>query len=323
MKSPSPLVDGPTTPYYFVGDTIMISRHAKVRLSKSACKMSTRHLSVVSNLPPTDDSSSLQRPVIIDQDNHLLVINKPAGWHSVPNNQRSSEKSLMTFCKNQRWGGGSQKDFLSPLHRLDQPCSGLQLYGKTSKAASRIQSKWKDVAKLYICVLDGDVRRLTHFSSPKNDAADGSTWYEMGGYLHLPKHKQTVVVHPLPTNPFATHVSICWKSLTSGSRRQFTLVAVKTQHGQRHMIRVLLSQGCPLAGDLRYGASAPLPDQSVALHAYALRLPSTLQLGSVEPGKIFRADVPPSWADWFGIRPQSIADELGDLETLLAFDKHS
>jgi hypothetical protein len=40
-------------------------------------------------------------------------------------------------------GGGSRKDFLKPLHRINQPCSGVLLLGKTSKAASRITTLWK------------------------------------------------------------------------------------------------------------------------------------------------------------------------------------
>eukprot|EP00536_Pseudo-nitzschia_multiseries_P006627 jgi/Psemu1/15758/gm1.15758_g len=122
-------------------------------------------------------SSSLVAPTVVYSDNHLLAINKPAGWHSVPNipkkkgrkgvrgdnnnnynnnnddddgaaaNTNSiSRKCLLTHLQGRRLGGGSNRDFLLPLHRIDQPCTGVLLFGKTSKAASRITTVWKGKA---------------------------------------------------------------------------------------------------------------------------------------------------------------------------------
>ena len=78
------------------------------------------------------------------------------------------------------------------------------------------------------------------------------------------------------------------------------------------MVRAMLQ---PLAGDLRYGAVQALPDQSVALHACAVQLPTTktttatsssrskkpFQLGSLTPGQVFVTDIPRQWNPWFGI----------------------
>ena len=110
-------------------------------------------------------SSTLLPPTIIYSDNHLLAINKPAGWHSVPNipkkqksdrhrnggkyknattNQMmSSKKCLLTYLQRNGLGGGSKKDFLVPIHRIDQPCTGVLLFAKTSKAASRVTKAWR------------------------------------------------------------------------------------------------------------------------------------------------------------------------------------
>mmetsp|Transcript_42691 Transcript_42691/g.48371 ORF Transcript_42691/g.48371 Transcript_42691/m.48371 type:complete len:422 (-) Transcript_42691:153-1418(-) len=108
-------------------------------------------------------------------------MNKPAGWHSVPNisnkkkkkqqsqrNQQQGQqqnndsnnynhntdhetnntdteerKCLLTYLKRKQLGGGSRHDFLQPLHRIDQPCTGIICFGKTSKATSRITTLWK------------------------------------------------------------------------------------------------------------------------------------------------------------------------------------
>jgi 23S rRNA-/tRNA-specific pseudouridylate synthase len=122
--------------------------------------------------PSSSPSSLLLPPTIIYSDNHLLAVNKPAGWHSVPNipkkqkkddnnrtdnskggdtttttNNRTpiggSKKCLLTHLQKKGLGGGSNKDFLVPLHRIDQPCTGVLLFGKTSKAASRVTKVWK------------------------------------------------------------------------------------------------------------------------------------------------------------------------------------
>lgn len=115
--------------------------------------------------------SLLPPPTIVYSDNHLLAVNKPAGWHSVPNirkqrkkesSKRSNEdntdektatttinskKCLLTHLQQRGLGGGSKRDFLVPLHRIDQPCTGILLFGKTSKAASRVTKVWKGKKK--------------------------------------------------------------------------------------------------------------------------------------------------------------------------------
>jgi 23S rRNA-/tRNA-specific pseudouridylate synthase len=115
---------------------------------------------------------NLPLPTVVYSDNHVLVVNKPAGWHAVPNhpsrNDRSrggggggfavegtSKKCLVTQLKSMGLGGGRQNNFLLPLHRIDQPCTGIMILGKTSKAASRITTLWKQkhVEKEYVCVV--------------------------------------------------------------------------------------------------------------------------------------------------------------------------
>jgi 23S rRNA pseudouridine1911/1915/1917 synthase len=225
----------------------------------------------------------------------------------------------MTFCRHQMWGGGSQKDFLLPLHRLDQPCSGIQMYGKTSKAASRVQSKWKEVAKLYICVLhhnnDKVLRQLQRLSSlGAPGGKDRPAWYRLGGYLQTSKRTVTLHRHSLKSEQQRSEIH--WRYLKRRSK-YYSPIAVMTQQGHRHMIRALLGQACPIAGDLRYGSQEALPDQSVALHSFALQLPLSLQLGSVEPGRIFQAEVPEMWEKWFGISQEAIGKELGDIARIL------
>jgi 23S rRNA-/tRNA-specific pseudouridylate synthase len=166
-------------------------------------------------------SSLLPPPTVLFSNNHLLVINKPPGWCAAPNADASialldddddddgasrmgtppTAKCLLSHLQRLTLGGGSQGTYLVPVHRLDQPCSGVQLYAKTSRAASRIQRQWRDLAKKsYVAVLDspqalqGLVRQASLPSHRDNEARsnnvdgvvdqiDEARWYELRGYL--------------------------------------------------------------------------------------------------------------------------------------------
>lgn len=96
----------------------------------------------------------LIEPSVIFQSNHLVAVNKPPGWQSViPKSYTNRDCCLMTYLQRQGLGGGSDQSFLLPLHRIDQPCTGVILYGRTSRAASRIQSSWNYVEKAYLVLI--------------------------------------------------------------------------------------------------------------------------------------------------------------------------
>lgn len=254
--------------------------------------------------------SPLKPPTVLFSDNHLLVVNKPAGWHSVPNPQ-PSPKCLLSELKRLQLGGGSQKDFLLPLHRIDQPCSGVLLLGKTSKAASRITTLWKNklVEKDYLCVVSTSrTARLQHMSS---DLDNG--WCLLQGQMQRRPSGQSrsVVIQQgeSSSSSESRSVSIYWKPVYPNPTKQaYSLLLVRTSDGARHMVRALLAQvgACPMEGDVRYdAAAAALQDQSVALHAFRVSLDTRLKLGSLKTF-YFQAPVPSTWEDYFGIQDDSI-----------------
>jgi 23S rRNA pseudouridine1911/1915/1917 synthase len=250
--------------------------------------------------------SSLEKPTVLFQDNHLLAVNKPVGWHSVPNPGPASPKCLLSELKRMELGGGSHKDFLLSLHRIDQPCSGVMLFAKTSKAASRVTAIWKKklVQKQYICVVSGD--RIEKLQNRSLDTS--SDWYSMEGQVSPNmKNHRSVMIRPIDSQSAASgqrQVSIEWKLLgVNSTMPKFQMIMVKTNDGSRHMVRALLAQvgGCPIQGDLRYNAATvPLTDQSVALHAFRLSLDPTLKLGGVNVFD-FEAPIPKTWGHFFGI----------------------
>ena len=148
--------------------------HRICSLTAWQVKLSIRYLHHESTLV-------LKQPAVLFQDNHLLVINKPVGWHSVPNPHPDLSRCLLSELKNRRLGGGSKKDFLLPVHRIDQPCSGVLLFAKTKKAASRLSTHWKNklVQKEYLCVVPG--AHIDGLAGNSSVSADG--WYSLQGKI--------------------------------------------------------------------------------------------------------------------------------------------
>jgi 23S rRNA pseudouridine1911/1915/1917 synthase len=237
---------------------------------------------------------TLLEPTVLFSSNHLLVVNKPPGWTAIPIDNGWDEKSLTHHLQRQKLGGGSKSIFLNPLHRIDQPCSGLVVLGKSKKAGMRIQPLWEKgkVQKSYLVVLSDD-----------HDPTEG--WKVLGGHMIKPKksapqHDKRTVQFTNEAYPNTKFCELKYRSLSP------TLLEVSTNQGARHMVRALLSfYGHTVAGDLRYGANRPLEDYSVALHASSITFPRELSLGNLEK-KTFQAPIPETWKDYFGISQEQV-----------------
>jgi 23S rRNA pseudouridine1911/1915/1917 synthase len=298
--------------------------------SRTALRLPRDHLALCSRCFSSNADASrhqnkvLAAPAILHSSNHLLAVNKPAGWQSVPNmdDEPNNPKCLVTYLKDAQMGGGSDGRFLMPLHRLDQPVTGLILFGKTSKAASRVQTAWKKVQKDYICVLEvpDKLNVLQERSTPLNDG-----WMGLSGYMlqqrRPPRDNHKFVgwsVQMIPCQdtdndgtdmsqpPHSKHCSLQWK-LLSQTTHPVPILQVQTDQGARHMIRALLASvgGSKIAGDVRYGASRALSDHSVALHARRLQLPPELKLGQ-DLQRDFSAPIPQTWDAYFEVCEKDI-----------------
>ena len=96
-------------------------------------------------------------PRVLYEDNHLLVLEKPACMPCVPD--ASEDESLLD------WGKRYIKEaydkpgavFLGVVHRLDRPVSGVVLFARTSKAADRLTAQFRErsVEKTYLGITAG------------------------------------------------------------------------------------------------------------------------------------------------------------------------
>ncbi|WP_340106495.1 RluA family pseudouridine synthase [Rhodohalobacter sp. 8-1] len=215
---------------------------------------------------------------IIYEDNHLLVIQKPAGLLS--QEDHTGRPDALTLCKEyikKRYSKPGNV-FLGLLHRLDRPVSGVMVFAKTSKAASRIseQIRARKVRKRYRTVVIGN--------PPPNGVLEH----------HLVKNdvKNMVTIVDKATRKSKLAKLSFNTLLTKGS---LSLVDVNLETGRAHQIRVQFAEiGSPIWGDKRYGKQTS--SGSIALHAYRF----TLKHPTLDEKMTFTADLPDSkpWTEF-------------------------
>lgn len=194
---------------------------------------------------------------VIYFDNHILVVNKPAGLATQPSidTKDSLEEQAKIWIKNKFLKPHGV--FLHAVHRIDKPVSGLVLFARTSKALSRLNDamREKKMLKKYVAVVEEamgiDRATLEHY------LIHG----ERRALLSDEKNKDAKLCR--------LHFSVLQKD------RHFTFVEIDLETGRYHQIRAQLSLiGHPIAGDLKYGAkTSPLGEKKIALHQAEMAFP--------------------------------------------------
>ncbi|MBR5249265.1 MAG: RluA family pseudouridine synthase [Bacteroidales bacterium] len=194
---------------------------------------------------------------ILYEDNHLLVMNKRSG--EIVQGDKTGDEPLCDTLK----AYVAQRDqkpgrvFMGVPHRLDRPVSGIAVFAKTSKALERLNESFRDgsVQKIYWALVE-----------------------------HAPNPEQGTLVHYLVRNEKQNKSYAYARPKTSAKEarlryallratQRYFLVEVELLTGRHHQIRCQLSTiGCPIKGDLKYGARRSNPDGSISLHARSISL---------------------------------------------------
>jgi 23S rRNA pseudouridine1911/1915/1917 synthase len=187
-------------------------------------------------------------------DNHILVVDKPAGLATQPSldNTDSMELQAKEWVKKEYAKTGAV--FLHAVHRIDKPVGGIVLFARTSKALSRLNEamRAKAFSKQYMAVVEGIV------------AAEGAT---LEHYLVHGHHRALIAEESEPEAKFAR---LHFRVLSRGKR--CTLIEVDLDTGRYHQIRAQLSAiGHPIVGDEKYGAIIPMwQGKKIGLHQWQM-----------------------------------------------------
>lgn len=185
---------------------------------------------------------------VLYEDNHIIAVYKPTGV--LTQNDKSGDESLMDMVKKYLKEKHKKpgKVFLGLVHRLDRPVSGIVLFAKTSKGASRLSEQFRShkIKKIYHAIVIGKLKKRI-----------------IKSYIIKDEERKKAVVYKNP-EPNSQMAELEYEAVESSDR--YTLLKIKLKTGRFHQIRAQLSSiGFPLLGDIKYGASAILPDKSICL----------------------------------------------------------
>lgn len=192
---------------------------------------------------------------IIYEDNHIIVIAKQSG--EIVQGDKTGDKPLSeevkSYLKERYHKPGNV--FLGVVHRLDRPVSGLVMFAKTSKALSRLNEMLRkgEIHKTYWALVA---------NKPETEEALIEHWI-------VRNEKQNKSYAYDQEKPNSKLARLTYKLI--GQTDRYYVLEIKLHTGRHHQIRCQLSKiGCPIKGDLKYGAKRSNPDGGISLQAHSL-----------------------------------------------------
>ena len=189
---------------------------------------------------------------VVYEDNHIIIVNKRSS--EIVQGDKTGDRPLVEevkeYIKEKYHKPGNV--FLGVVHRLDRPVSGLVVFARTGKALARLNEMFrtKEVKKTYWAIVGNcpslPEGELCHWLV-RNEKQNKSYAYD----AEKPGAKQAILDYRL-----------------IGRSDRYYLLEVDLKTGRHHQIRCQLAKiGCPIKGDLKYGAPRSNPDGSISLHA--------------------------------------------------------
>ena len=189
---------------------------------------------------------------VLYEDNHIIIINKAAG--EIVQGDKTGDESLCdtmkAYIKEKYAKPGNV--FIGLPHRLDRPVSGIVVFAKTSKALERLNRMFSEgnVKKIYWALTKG---------IPVPAEAELESW--------ILRNEKMNKSFSYPKEVKGSKRAVLHYRLAAASQN-YNLIEVELKTGRHHQIRCQLSSiGCPIKGDLKYGAQRSIPDGSISLHA--------------------------------------------------------
>ena len=196
---------------------------------------------------------------VVYEDNHIIIVSKESG--EIVQGDKTGDvplsETVKAYIKEKYAKPGAV--FLGVTHRLDRPVSGLVVFARTSKALERLNRMFAqgEVHKTYWAIV-GKPDATTEKVEVNNEE-----WTTLEHWLtrNEKQNKSYAYDHEVPHSKKAV-----LKYRVIGVYDRYMLLEVNLLTGRHHQIRCQLAKiGCPIKGDLKYGAKRSNPDGSISL----------------------------------------------------------
>jgi 23S rRNA pseudouridine1911/1915/1917 synthase len=204
---------------------------------------------------------------ILYEDQHLIVLNKPAGLLAVPLERHEDEPSVVDYLERHLRSHGKRKPFV--VHRIDRDTSGVVLFAKDggSQAALKAQFRARTPERVYLALVYG------------RPEPESGTWHN-----HLVwDTKALIQKETSPRDQHAVEAISDYKVLETfrvaaadaSPSSELSLIEVRLRTGKRNQIRIQARlRGHTLVGERRYTFGPdelrPIAFKRQALHAWRL-----------------------------------------------------
>ena len=188
---------------------------------------------------------------VVYEDNHIIIVNKQSG--EIVQGDKTGDRPLSDIVKDyikEKYAKPGAV-FLGVVHRLDRPVSGLVVFARTSKALTRLNKMFSE----------GEVHKTYWAIVPKSPDFEGFRTLEHWLVRNEKQNKSYAYDHEKPN---AKKAILKYRILNHSDN--YSLLEVNLMTGRHHQIRCqLAAMGCPIKGDLKYGAPRSNPDGSISL----------------------------------------------------------
>ncbi|MBU0290713.1 RluA family pseudouridine synthase [Hallella faecis] len=192
---------------------------------------------------------------VVYEDNHIIIVYKESG--EIVQGDKTGDvplsETVKDYIKTKYHKPGNV--FLGVVHRLDRPVSGLVIFARTSKALTRLNAMFKD----------GDIHK-TYWAITKNTPAIPEATLTHWLTRNEKQNKSYAYDREVPNSKKAR---LAYRVI--GHTDHYNLLEVHLMTGRHHQIRCQLAHmGCPIKGDLKYGAKRSNPDGSISLLSHSV-----------------------------------------------------
>ena len=228
--------------------------------------------------------------LVIYEDNHIIVADKPSGVLS--QGDISGDVSILDMLKTyvkEKYNKPGEA-FIGLVHRLDRQVSGVMVFARTSKAASRLHEEITTgrIEKFYIAVTEKEL-------------APGTEWHRLENNLVREKDKTFISDKAVKNSQRGI---LYYNVLKCGKGKSLLLIKLET--GRKHQIRAQLAgMGAPVYGDARYGSPVSA-GKGICLHSVFLGFLHPVKKIPME----FYADLPERFRQSADFIPEDLQAEL-------------